>query len=584
MKKQTIINAVAVAMCAVSAQAQSLYIDEDFESGIPSNYALYDCDSLPPSVDMQMLGFAVGIPWISLADGDNRVACSTSWYKEAGTSDDWLVTPAFRVAEAQTTLSWRARASDALYRDGYAVLVSTRGNRPADFDAQPVFETTAEQSDWTSHSVSLAAYYGQQVWVAFVNRSTNCSCLYIDDIKAGVEPRVSIKNATPRVSHFRGPLELQATVSASGDPVNHFTLTLGCNGETFTQAFDTLLTAGSPVTLSLAHRPVIERNQTLHYTIAAQADGSTSMLSDSVTCLVKGVLAEDYTGTWCQYCPKGMVSLDSMSRKYPDNFVGVAVHCSDVMACDDYASAIHKVYSPSGYPSVMMNRNSQCVLDPRPSLVEAYFKALVQDDPVAGIDASATANGATGLIDVNTTLWFADSHDSADYRLAFVLVEDSVHCPGDNRYSQSNAYAGGAHGEMGGYENLPETIPSEQMYFNDVVRGFYGDFGGVEGSVPSAVCARQPIDYSCSMAVPDSVLVPSRLSVIVLLTDGDSQVHNAMKVAVGGVPSSISPVRTPRASSSDCYSLDGRRILEPRKGLYISGGKLVTVKKPNFRI
>ncbi len=575
MKKQTLLMAAATIMCAASAQAQSLYIDEDFEGGIPSGYALYDCDSLPPSVDMQMLGFAVGTPWISLADGDNHVACSTSWYKNAGTSDDWLVTPAFRVADAQAALSWRAKASDALYRDGYAVLVSTRGNRPADFDATPLFETTAEQSAWTAHSVSLAAYYGQQVWVAFVNRSTNCSCLYIDDIKAGVEPRLSVKSATPRVSHFRGPVELQATVSASGDPVSHFTLTLDCDGERFTQTFDTLVVAGSPLTLSLAHRPIVDRNQTLRYTITAQADGSTSAVSDSVACLVKGVLAEDYTGTWCQYCPKGMVALDSMSRKYPDNFVGVAVHCSDVMACDDYASAIHQVYSPSGYPSVMMNRNSLCVFDPRPAMVEAYFKALVQDDPVAGIDADATLNDATGLIDVNTTLWFADIHSAADYRLAFVLVEDSVHCPGDSRYDQSNAYAGGAHGEMGGYENLPATIPSDQMYFNGVARGFYDDFSGVEGSVPSAVSARQPIGYSCSIAVPDGVLVPSHMGVIVLLTDGDGQVVNAMKMAVGGVPSSISAVRASDASASDCYSLDGRRILKPRKGLYISGGKLM---------
>lgn len=324
---------------------------------------------------------------------------------------------------------------------------------------------------------------------------------------------------------------------------------------------------------------MIDRNETLHYTVTAQADGSVSTLSDSVTCFVKGVLAEDYTGTWCQYCPKGMVALDSMSRKYPDNFIGVAVHCSDVMACDDYASAIHKIYSPNGYPTVMMNRNSKCVFDPRPSMVEAYFKALVQDDPVAGIDANAMLNSATGLIDVNATLWFADSHAAANYRLAFALVEDSVHRPGDNRYDQSNAYAGGAHGEMGGYENLPETIPSDQMYFNDVARGFYGDFGGVEGSVPAAVVARQPVAYSCSIAMPDSVLEPSRLSVITLLTNSEGQVLNAMKVAVGGVLSSVVPVSVRRPSSSDCYSLDGRRVLKPRKGVYISGGKLVTANK-----
>ena len=575
MKRLTLLLIAMTTLCAASAAAQGLCIDEDFEKGIPLDYALYDQDSLQPSADMLMLGFSVGTPWIGLADGDNHVACSTSWYQNSGTSNDWLVTPAFLVADAKATLSWRAKASDAMFSDGYAVLVSTQGNSPADFTAAPVFETKAESSAWTNHSVRLADYCGQQVWVAFVNRSTDCSCLYLDDIKAGVQPRVSVKSATPRISHFRGPVELQATVEASGDsPINRFTITLDYDGQSYTQTFDTLFAAGSRLTLTLAHRPVLERNQTLRYTLTAEADGSTSTVSDSVACFVKGVLAEDYTGTWCQYCPKGMVALDSMSRKYPDNFAGVAVHCSDVMTCDDYATAIHSIYSPNSYPSVMMNRNSQYVFDPRPAMVEAYFKALVEEDPVAGMDVAAVSNPASGLVDINTRLLFADSHADAAYRLAFVLVEDSVYRPGDSQYCQSNAYADGSHGEMGGYETLPATIPSEQMYFNDVARGFYGDFNGVEGSVPSSVEARHPVSYACSLEVPGEVLEPSHLKVIVLLTDQDGHVVNAMRVGVEGVSSAINPVLVGEVSPSVCYSLDGRRILKPQKGLYISGGKV----------
>ena len=136
----------------------------DFSEGIPSTFTLVDNDGRTPSTDMQKLGFAVGTPWVAADEGKNgnMVAASTSWYKNAGQSDDWMITPPVNVKEAKAVLSWRAKASDKDYRDGYKVYVSTTGSGIECFDkTAPLFQTSKENAEWTRHEVSLADYAGQ---------------------------------------------------------------------------------------------------------------------------------------------------------------------------------------------------------------------------------------------------------------------------------------------------------------------------------------------------------------------------------------------------------------------------------------
>ena len=112
MKKM--IFTLCAAASLATAQAQDTYLMTDFSEGIPSTFTLVDNDGRTPSTDMQKLGFAVGTPWVAADEGKNgnMVAASTSWYKNAGQSDDWMITPPVNVKEAKAVLSWRAKASD----------------------------------------------------------------------------------------------------------------------------------------------------------------------------------------------------------------------------------------------------------------------------------------------------------------------------------------------------------------------------------------------------------------------------------------------------------------------------------------
>ena len=55
-------------------------------------------------------------------------------------------------------------------------------------------------------------------------------------------------------------------------------------------------------------------------------------LSKSIVALAfqptKRVLFEEATGTWCQWCPRGAVYMDSLHKVYPTTAMLVAVHNS----------------------------------------------------------------------------------------------------------------------------------------------------------------------------------------------------------------------------------------------------------------
>lgn len=128
----------------------------------------------------------------------DSVAFSTSWYAPVGAADDWMWTPPITLTD-NNVLRWKAVAYDIDFPDGYEVRLMAMPNVPTGGTgvlgnqvsaSTQLFSTTAESSAWTDRSVSLAAYAGQTVRIAFRNTSNDKFVLLIDDIV--VERQVSI--------------------------------------------------------------------------------------------------------------------------------------------------------------------------------------------------------------------------------------------------------------------------------------------------------------------------------------------------------------------------------------------------------
>ena len=167
---------------------------ENFQSGIiPSNFIIYNDTNTVHSNIVNL--FPNG--WNVLkepADTSNKVAGSPSWFNSIVQADRWMITPSLSIP-ANYQLTWRAKAQDSLWPDGYSVKLSTTGANKTDFTAT-LFSVSAENPSWTNHNVSLAAYAGQNVRIAFVQNSTDKFYILVDDIKisspnSGITPIIN---------------------------------------------------------------------------------------------------------------------------------------------------------------------------------------------------------------------------------------------------------------------------------------------------------------------------------------------------------------------------------------------------------
>ncbi len=180
----------------------------------------------------------------------------------------------------------------------------------------------------------------------------------------------------------------------------------------------------------------------------------------------KGVLVEEGTGTWCQWCPRGAVFMDRYDDFYHKRFIPVAVHngSSDPMLNAEY----NNFMAFSAFPNAKVNRGAE--LDPSAS--ELPFLTDISKAPIAKLIPGARYNPTTRQLDVSVQAEFL-ANASGQYYVSLILTEDAVKGT-TTGYNQANAYAGGANGVMGGFEVLPNPVPAAQMVYHHVARAVSG--------------------------------------------------------------------------------------------------------------
>ena len=95
-------------------------------------------------------------------------------------------------------------------------------------------------------------------------------------------------------------------------------------------------------------------------------------------------LIEEYTGTWCGWCVRGIVGMELLRETYGDDFIGVAYHNDDgmeIMYSNRYPNDImgfpsafiertSEVDPLYGYSNTTPRQSSSCSLDPQCLLAE----------------------------------------------------------------------------------------------------------------------------------------------------------------------------------------------------------------------
>jgi hypothetical protein len=251
-------------------------------------------------------------------------------------------------------------------------------------------------------------------------------------------------------------------------------------------------------------------------------DNQTSIVINAITpALGKMVVGEEGTGTWCQWCPRGAVFMDMMELKYPGHWAGIAVHNADPMTVTEYDAAL----TVSGYPSALVDRGTE--MDP--SEMEVAFLNNVVLAPSALITNGANWDATSRVLDVSVSANFQTTANN-NFKLAIVLTEDDVTGTGST-YNQSNAYAGGDFGVMGGYELLSNPVPASQMVYDHVARAIAPSFSGTNIAFPATINTGETHTINASFTLP-STWDETQMHIVGMLVNAAGLIDNAGKATL----------------------------------------------------
>lgn len=254
------------------------------------------------------------------------------------------------------------------------------------------------------------------------------------------------------------------------------------------------------------------------------ADDATSItVNPVVPAAGKMVVGEEATGTWCQWCPRGAVYMDLFEQEFGDFWAGVAVHNADPMTVATYDTGMASLIG--GYPSALVDRGT----DVDPSGMGPDFYARLQTAPKAFINNGATWDPATRMLYVSVSADFQAAANN-NYKIACVLTEDDVTGTGSS-YNQSNAYAGGGNGVMGGFEALPNPVPAAQMVYNHVGRAIQPSYAGFANSFPATVNAGDVYTVNFLFILP-ATWDETKIHIIGMMMDPAGRIDNAGKATI----------------------------------------------------
>lgn len=538
----------ALCLLALNASAQT-YFSDDFNDGNLNGWTLTDADGDARNWTAALLNYSNGT--------STTVMRSASWQNNVPlTPNNWAVSSAIDLSAATgvTQLKWKVSAIDASWDiEKYTVYVGTASDIVSLQGSTTTFaETTLNGVNFlTDRFLDVSAFNGQTIYVAFRHHGVSDQfTIEIDDVKV---EKVNPNDAEfVSLTNYAGTYALNSTVNFTGvvknvgsNNITSMKIEWSVNGGVAnSQTFSGLniapnatynFTHSTSWTTSPAGSAEIEFDIT---EVNGTDDPNENNNSYDVDALVvneifaKKVIYEEGTGTWCQFCPRGLVGLKDMGHLYPETFIGIAVHNADPMVNAAYDTGLGNFIG--GYPSGLLNRNTTEV-DPGLTELQPAFLTEVDKIPSSKIEVSFQSwNQATRQVTFVATSTFALNIADADYNVAAVIVENGV-TGTTSGYNQINAYAGGALGPLVDYEGinwsaLPNPIPAATMVYDHVGRELLGGWEGISGVIPTNVTYGTQYSTTFTHTLPASQ-DENEIELVVMIIDNESgQIVNANKV------------------------------------------------------
>lgn len=273
----------------------------------------------------------------------------------------------------------------------------------------------------------------------------------------------------------------------------------------------------------------------------------------------RNFVVEEGTGTWCGFCPAGIVFMETMKDQYPE-VIRVAVHYNDEMQVSS-GSALLQMYT--GYPQVYVNR--ALMITPSEAdtyeVFDAYFNEYEQIPALMEVTDLTIEKLSERQMQIKAKARFAiDVENDERYGIAFSITQDDM-----GPYAQTNYYAGNRYGVMGGWEKKGSAVPT---IYEDVLRVYTGGLSGYTEIFPAQIKAEQEYEFETNVYV-SSITSEDFLLNALIIDNTTGEIVNAKQVAA--TKSAVKGVSEANAEriAEEYYNLNGIRVEEPAQGIFI---------------
>lgn len=309
------------------------------------------------------------------------------------------------------------------------------------------------------------------------------------------------------------------------------------------------------------------------------------------------VVVEEFTGTGCPWCTRGLAGMDWLKATYEDKCIGIALHqynSSDPMYYTKYANL-----GINSFPNSLVSRYAEA--DPYFGFDYGSTRIFDAVDEIAALETHAYVESLSAVyVDENqkkATVTAKVNFDAdGDYSLAFVLTADSLTGEG-SAWQQTNNYAGYT-------PNAANITPDEPLAmfcsggefgttyvngykFNDVaVSSTYNANGEnlLDELDPAVAGVSQERTYTLTLPTKSMMVKAMRKDLIfataLIIDNTDGTIANAARVRVINAddPTGISTT-SKEATAVAFFNAEGKAVSAPQKGLNIVKMSDGTVKK-----
>lgn len=296
--------------------------------------------------------------------------------------------------------------------------------------------------------------------------------------------------------------------------------------------------------------------------------------------VARNVVVEEFTGTGCGWCPRGLVGMKKMRDIYGSRFVGIGLHqynSSDPMYISDYEALPFQ-----GAPQCMIDR--EVLTDPYYGSDEIDICHNIDKEIAKGAFVSVFVDGEynEAKTAVNATVKVQAYDNLSGLRLALVLIADSLQGTA-NSWRQQNYYSQYTSSQVGADEIIAQFCKDGEFGqssffwpFDDVALSSYKENGKYSVELGNFTNGdSKELSYTVNMPTKQALLDVidyNKVAVIAIVLDNTGKVLNANKYYLGTTETGVRNVNTDTGMNVHevlRYTIDGRMIRSAQPGVNI---------------